>query len=191
MLKPNKIKLLLASSVILAGVGLTVTIVLKTHQSTGPVQILKQLPKNIDVSLQKIHYTDTKNGEKRWDLIAEKVEYDKVRDLTLFSDIRMDIFSRGKGDGKLTLRAERAIYNNKSGDVEAEGNVTVVNEAGMRFETGRLRYESSSSKIDTKDLVKMADGRLRVEGTGMVFMLKEKSMRILRDVTARVGGQAE
>jgi lipopolysaccharide export system protein LptC len=61
----------------------------------------------------------------------------------------------------------------------------------MRFETGRLRYESSSSKIDTQDLVKMADGRLRVEGTGMVFMLKEKSMRILRDVTARVGGRAE
>ncbi|HKZ17744.1 MAG TPA: LPS export ABC transporter periplasmic protein LptC, partial [Geobacteraceae bacterium] len=181
MLKPNKIKLLLALSVILAGVGLTVTIILKTHQSTGPVQILKQLPKNVDISLQKIHYTDTKDGQKRWDLIAEKVEYDKIRDLTLFSAIRMEIFSRGKGDGKLTLRAEKAIYDNKTGDVEAEGNVTVVNEAGMKFETERLRYESSSSKIDTRDFVKITDGKLTVEGTEMVFMLKEKSVRILHD----------
>ena len=191
MLKPNKIKLLLALSVILAGVGLTVTIILKTHQSTGPVQILKQLPKNVDISLQKIHYTDTKDGQKRWDLIAEKVEYDKIRDLTLFSAIRMEIFSRGEGDGKLTLRAEKAIYNNKTGDVEAEGNVTVVNEAGMKFESGRLRYESSSSKIDTRDFVKITDGKLTVEGTGMVFMLKEKSVRILHDVTARIGSHTE
>jgi LPS export ABC transporter protein LptC len=191
MLKPNKIKLLLALSVILAGIGLTVTIVLKTHQSSGPVQILKQLPKNVDISLQKIHYTDTKEGKKRWDLIAEKVEYDKIRDLTLFSDVKMDIFSKGKSDGKLTLRADRAIYSNNTGDVEAEGNVTAVNEAGMRFETGHVRYESSSSRIDTQDLVKITNGKITVVGTGMILMLKEQSVRILRDVTARVGGRPE
>jgi LPS export ABC transporter protein LptC len=191
MLKPNKIKLLLALSVILTGIGLTVTIVLKTYRSSGPVQILKQLPKNVDVSLQKIHYTDTKDGKKRWDLIAEKVEYDKIRDLTLFSDVRMEIYSKGKSNGKLTLTAQRANYNNNTGDVEAEGNVTVVNEAGMRFETEHLRYESSSSRIDTQDFVKIIDGKLTVEGTGMILMLKDKTVRILRDVTARIGGRAE
>jgi LPS export ABC transporter protein LptC len=189
MLKPNKIKQLLAICILLAGVGLAFAIVVKTHQSNGPVEILKQLPKNVDISLQKIHYTDTKDGVKRWDLVAEKVEYDKIRALTLFSDVQMDIFDKGKETGKVTLTAKRAIYHNRTGDIQAEGNVTVVNQTGMRLQTETLRFESSSSKITTSDPVTIADGKMSVEGQGMELMLKEKSVRILSNVTARIRGR--
>lgn len=189
MLKPNKIKQLLAICILLAGVWLTFSIVVKTHQSNGPVEILKQLPKNVDISLQKIHYTETKDGLKRWDLVAEKVEYDKLRGLTLFSDVKMDIFDKGKDTGNLTLKAERAIYNNQTGDIQAEGNVTVVNQTGMRMQTQTLRYESSKSKIATTDRVTINDGKLSVDGRGMELMLKEKSVRILENVTARIRGR--
>ncbi len=100
MLKPNNIKLILASSVVLAGIWLTVVIVLKTNQSNGPVEILKQLPKNIDISLQKIHYTDIKDGKKRWTIVADRVEYDKTSDYTYFKKIKMDIFPKGEENGQ-------------------------------------------------------------------------------------------
>ncbi len=191
MLKPNKIKLLLALCIAVAGIWLTVEIVLKTHQSKGPVEMLKQLPKNIDISLQKIHYTDTKDGEKRWDLVADKVEYDRNVDYTYLKNVRMEIFPKGKDSGKVTLVAERATYHNKTGDVEVAGRVKADNDAGMRLETDHLSFDSSRSMIYTRDRVKFTDHGLIVEGTGMEFMLKAKSVRVLNDVTAHVGVRTE
>ncbi len=191
MLKPNKIKLILALCIVSAGIWLTTVIVLKTNRSKGPVEILKQLPRNIDISLQKIHYTDVKDGEKRWTLVAEKVEYDRDRNYTYFRNVKMDIFSRGGSENKITLTADNAAYHNKTEDVEVEGNVTAVNNAGMRFETGRLFYESSRSMISTKDHVKFTDGKLAVEGTGMELMIKAKKVRILNNVTALIGVRAK
>lgn len=187
MLKPSKIKLILALCIVSAGIWLTTVIVLKTHRSKGPVEILRQLPKNIDISLQKIHYTDIKDGEKRWSLVADKVEYDRDRNYTYFRNVKVDFFSRGKSEGKITLVADKAVYHDKTGDIEAEGNVTASNETGLRFETGHLFYQPSLSMISTKDHVRLVDGKLTVEGTGMELMIKEKKARILNNVTALVG----
>ncbi len=189
MLKPNKIKLVLAICIVFAGIWLTAVIVLKTHQSKGPVEILKQLPKNIDISLQKIHYTDIKDGEKRWTIVADRVEYDKTSDYTYFKQIKMDIFPKGDEKGKISLVADNAAYHNKTGDVEAEGKITASNESGMKFETGRLRYDASRSAIRTEDHVRFTDGRIVVEGTGMEFMPKAKTLKILKNVTARIGAR--
>jgi LPS export ABC transporter protein LptC len=99
----------------------------------------------------------------------------------------MDLFSRGKSEGKITLAADKAVYHDKTGDIEVEGNVTANNETGMRFETGHLFYQSSCSMISTKDHVRFVDGKLTVEGTGMELMIKAKKVRILNNVTALVG----
>ncbi len=187
MLKPNKIKLILVLCIVLAGLSLVTIIVLKTSQSKGPVEILKQLPKNIDISLQKIHYTDIKDGKKRWDLFAEKVEYDKKRDYTYFKNVRMDIFPRKESGDKISLNADSAVYYNKTGDVEIEGNITAVGENGIKFETSTLRFRASRSLIDTQDRVKLVHGRLVIDGRGMEFDLKARSVRVFNDVTARIG----
>jgi LPS export ABC transporter protein LptC len=187
MLKPNKIKLLLVLCIVLAGLSLATIIVLKTSQSKGPVEILKKLPKNIDISLQKIHYTDIKDGKKRWDLLADKVEYDKKKDYTYFKNIRMDVFPEGQNSGTITLDADSAMYHNKTGDVEIEGKITAVGNNGMKFESRSLRYRASRSMIDTRDRIRFVHGRLVVEGMGMEFDLKAKTVKVLNEVTAQIG----
>ncbi|MEI8354537.1 MAG: LPS export ABC transporter periplasmic protein LptC [Deltaproteobacteria bacterium] len=190
MLKPNKIKQLLALCILLAGTWVTVVIVLKTNQQKGPVELLNQLPKNIDVSLQKIHYSEVRGGEKRWELRADKVDYDQNREYTHFKKIDMIIFAKGKG-GMISLTADMATYHNKSGDVELLGNVKAVNDSGMKFTTGYLNYVSSRSLVKTSDRVTFSDGRLAVEGTGLELMLKTKSVRVLNNVTANIRTRAK
>lgn len=189
MLKSNKIKQLLALCIILIGTWLAVVIASKIHQPKGPVELLKKLPKNIDLSLKKIHYSEIKNGEKRWDLLADKVNYDKSRDYTTFEKINMVIFGKGK-DGTINLTADSASYHNKSGDVELTGNVTAGNDVGMKFTTGHVRYISSRSLVCTDDHVAFTHGSLVVEGTGMELMLTTRSVRVLKNVTANVGARA-
>lgn len=190
MLNPNKIKQLLALLITVAGAWLTVVIVLKVHQPKGPAELLKELPKNIDISLQKIHYTETRDGVKRWELVADKVDYDTNRENTYFKKINMVIFGKGT-NGKINLTADNARYFNKTGDVELTGNIAAANDAGMRFETGRLRYVPSRSMIQTDDHVRFVDGRLTVEGNGLELMLKAKSVRVLRNVTAKIGAKGQ
>lgn len=189
MLKPNKIKQLLALCIILIGTWLAVAIALKIHQPKGPVELLKKLPKNIDLSLQKIHYSEIKNGGKRWDLLADKVDYDKSKDYTSFKKINMVIFGKEK-DGTVTLAADSANYHNKTGDVELIGNVSAGNDSGMKFTTGHIRYISSRSLVQTDDHVAYTYGNLVVEGTGLELMLKTKRVRVLKNVTANIGARA-
>jgi LPS export ABC transporter protein LptC len=188
MPKPNKIKQLLALCIITAGAWLAIVIVLKTHQPKGPAEYLKELPKNIDLSLQKIHYSEVKDGEKRWELLADKVEYDKNQEFTFFKKISMIIFGKGKG-GQITIAADSAKYYNKTGDVELSGNVSALNASGMKFNTGHIRYISSRSMFSTNDHVTFADGGLIVNGIGMELMLKTKNVRVLKNVAADIGAR--
>ena len=87
---------------------------------SGPV--LPSLPKNIDVSLQKIHYTETKSGVKKWDLLADKAEYDRAGDVVRMSGIRLDVALAGK-PGEVILTSARADYFTRTRDVVLTGNV--------------------------------------------------------------------
>jgi LPS export ABC transporter protein LptC len=102
----------------------------------------------------------------------------------------MIIFGKGKG-GQVTVTADNANYYNKSGDVELSGHVTAVSDSGMKFTTGRIRYISSRSMFSTNDHVTFADGGLVVSGTGLELMLRTKNVRILKNVTADIGGRTK
>jgi LPS export ABC transporter protein LptC len=183
MHKFNKIKQVLAFVVIAAASYLTVVIALKYHRLKSPAEMLSDLPKNIDLSLQKVHYTNTKDGVLQWDLLARKVDYYNNSGVIKFSQPEMVLFGKG-GSGKYTLLADTADYHKKSGDVKLVGNITAANESGLTFSTGHLDYSASRSLVSTNDRVRLADTSMTVEGTGMELRLDTRKLRVLHNVTA-------
>jgi len=183
MQKFNKIKQVLAFVVIAAASYLTVVIALKYHRLKSPAEMLSDLPKNIDLSMQKVHYTNTKDGILQWDLLARKVDYYNSTGVIKFSQPEMVLFGKG-GSGKYTLLADTADYHKKSGDVKLVGNVKASNESGMTFSTGHLDYFASRSLVSTDDRVHLEDISLTVDGTGMELKLDTKKLRVLHNVTA-------
>jgi LPS export ABC transporter protein LptC len=183
MQKFNKIKQVLAFVVIAAASYLTVVIALKYHRLKSPIEMLSDLPKNIDLSLQKVHYTNTKDGVLQWDLLAHKVDYYNNSGVIKFTQAEMVLFEKG-GSGKYALVADTADFHKKSGDVELVGNITATNEAGMTFSTDHLDYSSSRSLVSTDDQVRLEDTSLTVEGNGMELRLDTKKLRVLHNVTA-------
>jgi LPS export ABC transporter protein LptC len=97
----------------------------------------------------------------------------------------MDLYGREKS-GVLNVRANNAKYNSKTGDVELTGNISAGNRTGMKFTTGRLRYAAARSMISTSDKVTFNDGRLTVTGTGMEFMVRTKTVKLLNNVSASI-----
>ncbi len=189
MQKLNKIRQLLALVIVVASMSLLIAIIIKVARSRGPTEVLPRLAKNVDVSLQKIHYTETKQGVKQWDLLADKVEYDKGSEVTRLAGIRLVVAGTSQ-TGDITLTADHGEFFNKTRDVQLAGNVVARSASGMEFTTSQAAYRTARSMIESHARVKFTDGKLTLEGVGMELMTSTKNIRILRDVTAdiRPGG---
>lgn len=185
MVKANKIRHILALVIVLATLYVAVSLALKLGVGGKKKEGLPALPRNVEISLSKIHYTETKNGIKQWDLFAEKGEYDKARDVTRLSGVRLVLHERGKR-GDITLVSDQADYFNASKDVKLSGNVVAKSESGMEFTTGQAFYQSNRSVVITDDRVRFTDSGMSVTGIGMELFVKTRQVRILRDVTATV-----
>jgi LPS export ABC transporter protein LptC len=160
-----------------------VVIAVKYHRLKEPADLLSDLPKNIDVSLQKVHYTNTKDGVLQWDLLAHKVDYFNDSKIIRFTQAEMVLFGSG-GSEKYTLVAGSADYHKDSEDVKLVGNIKASNEAGLTFSTGHLEYSAAQSLVSTDDKVRLADASMVVEGTGMELRLNTRSLKVLHNVTA-------
>jgi LPS export ABC transporter protein LptC len=185
MIKSNKIRQLLALFVIVASVSLVGIILLKLYRQRGTAELLRKLPKNIDVSLQKVHFSETRDGLKKWDLVADKAEYDKGREVTHLTGVRL-VVAGGPTMGDITLTAPRADYHNVSRDVSLDGEVLAKSASGMEFTTNGAQYVAKRSVIMTSSRVKLTDGKLVLEGEGMEFTPETKNIRILAKVNANI-----
>ncbi|RII26847.1 MAG: LPS export ABC transporter periplasmic protein LptC [Geobacter sp.] len=190
MFRMNKTRLLLAVIILLAGGALVATIVLKVASDKRQPPVLPGLPKNVDVSLQKIHFTETRDGVKKWDLVADKAEYDKGRDMTHLTGIRM-VVTGNQQTGDVTLTADRGDYDNKSRDVKLNGRVVAKSASGMEFSSATAEYVAATGLLRSPDRVRYADRKMTLEGVGMEMMTGTRNLKILRDVTASIKSGAE
>lgn len=183
MITTGKIRQILALVIVTATLALAGAIALKAYRAMKSVNLIPNLPKNIDVSLQKIHYSETKGGIKKWDLVADKADYDKGNDIILLEKIRLVVLS-ATDSGDITLTADRADYLSKSKNIKLQGNVVAKSASGMVFTTGHADYAAAKSMIHTTDRVKFVDKGLTIEGRGMECMTESKKIKVLQDVTA-------
>jgi LPS export ABC transporter protein LptC len=159
------------------------TIAIRLRQGKAPESGVAKLPVQVDVSLQKVHYTETKDGAKRWDLSAERADYNKEKDTTTLSKVRL-IVDGGDAVGELQVTADRAQYHNNTRDVVLEGNVRGVGSKGIEFSAPRLTYLAARSLLQSADRVHFKDAQLELEGVGMEFQTQTRRLKLIKDVTA-------
>jgi LPS export ABC transporter protein LptC len=186
MIKSNKIRQLLALFVVATSLSIVAVIVVKLYRGRMTAELLRKLPRNIEVSLQKIHFTETRDGMKKWDLIADKADYDKKGEVTHLTGVRL-VVAGGHATGDITLTAPLADYHNASKDVRMDGKVVAKSVSGMEFTADdNATYVAARSLIMTSGHVSFTDGKLKLEGVGMEFMPQTKNVRILSKVTANI-----
>ena len=171
--------------VIATSLSIVAVIVVKLYRVRVAAELLRKLPKNIEVSLQKIHFTETRDGMKKWDLVADKADYDKKGEITHLTGVRL-VVAGEHATGDITLTAPRADYHNVSKDVTMDGNIVARSASGMEFTASNATYIAARSMIVSSDRVSFTDGKLKLEGVGMEFTPQTKNVRILSKVTANI-----
>lgn len=183
MHKLNNIRLFLAIMAVLASLFVIATIAFRMQQGDAPKRGVRKLPVQVDVSLQRVHYTETRQGVKRWDLSADRAEFNKQTNTTSLTGVRLQL-AGGAATGELQVTADRADYHNGTRDVTLAGNVRGQSSKGISFSAPRVTYVASRSQLETGERVRFVDRGLELEGVGMQFHTQTRRFKLMKDVSA-------
>ncbi len=153
---------------ILGVVAVLVVVIIRNYRGDSPETFLEALPRNVDLSLKKVDYTETRNGVRRWQLIADSADYSVKSATTHVENIHMTFFDK-KGVDEATLTARNGEMHTEKRAVMASGDVVVRTVNGYDFFTDRLVFSESDRKIRTDDPVRIVSSQMTVSGAGLEF----------------------
>lgn len=179
----NNFKRLLGLMAVVASLAVAATILLRMQREGAPKLSIRKLPVQVDISLQKFHYTETKQGVKRWELSAERAEYNKKQDTTSLIGVNLMVAGVAAA-GDLRITADRAEYHNGSRNVALVGNVKGDSSKGMRFSTSSVTYLAAGNLLRTKERVRLSDNGNELEGVGMEFHTQTRRFKLMKNVNA-------
>jgi LPS export ABC transporter protein LptC len=184
MVSPVYIRPLLALLVMAAIVGIATVVFRNGSHGSAPVRsAAQQLPHNIDVALKKARFSEIKDGLVAWELVAERVDYDKGGDTAYLSDIRME-FQHTRSHGAVTVTADAGEYSSTSKAVRLKGHVHVTTEDGASFITDSIVYTGETARFSTPDPVTFRQQRLQLTAVGMDLSVKSQRARFFSTVDA-------
>jgi len=186
MVSPVYIRPLLALLVIAAIIGIVAVVFRNGPHGSAPVRSAnQQLPHNIDIALKKARFSEIQDGLVLWELVAERVNYDKGGDTAYLSAIRME-FQHTRSHGAITVTADRGEYSSAAKNVRLNGHVLVVTEDGASFKTSSIVYTGATERFTTADPVTFQQQRLRLTAVGMDMSVNDQQAHFFSSINATV-----
>lgn len=167
--------------VILLAVVLLSLVVWRHVQQTPVQEILETLPQEIDLALDNLNYTETRDGRKRWTLVADRAEYLRSSNLVRLNPVQLTFYEAG-AFGDLNLTAERGELQEDTRQVDVWGDVVVVGEGGERLQTESLRYHDQQRRLSTAAPIHYTAPRIELTGVGLQVDLEKNTLLVEKDV---------
>lgn len=183
MTKRFNVRNLLALAIVAIAVTLTFAVV-RNFKGGAPEELIESLPRNVDLSLEKINYTETREGKRHWTLVADSAAHTVANGITLIENIHMTFYDEDMGD--VILTAENGEMKADSREVAVRGNVVVRNPQGYSLYTESLLYREAERMISTEEPVRMVSEKMEVTGVGMRLDVQDHSLVLLSDIQARL-----
>jgi LPS export ABC transporter protein LptC len=172
----------LVGVIILGSLGLVGVLV---WQTLTPCSTEKTPPSKPDASadlrLDRVHYTETREGVKEWELEATSAVYRKEGETMILEKIRATFY--GRNQESYHLVGEKGKFNTQTKVIEVYDGVKIDSSDGYHIRTRTLKYQADQKELHTSDPVELEGPTMRVEGVGMVVDLNRERVKILGGVT--------
>jgi len=170
----------LALLIFISVVALAV-VVWREFRQQSPEEILAALPKQIDLSLEQLHYTQNEDGQRSWTLDADKAEYQRDESQALLDRVRLQFYHAGEA-GDIQLEAEHGVLQQEARQVEVWGRVVVKTARGEQLFTERLQYNDQQRQLTTDEPVRIITPQMELTGTGLQVDLDSGRLEVKDDV---------
>jgi lipopolysaccharide export system protein LptC len=189
---PPVARIKLSKLVILISMGVVISIVggyLLFGGHGEEEEIIPEVKKDAntaaDLTLEDIHYVETKGKKKEWELRAKSGQHFREADYTTLEDLAVTFY--GEEGRTITLKGNKGSMKERK-EIKVWGDVVITSSDGYRVATNSLRYDSAKQQITTEDPVILEGKGVEVRGVGLVVDLKTKKISILRKVQTVIKG---
>ncbi len=134
-----------------------------------------------DLKLNRVHYTETREGMKEWELEAASAVYYRDKDIIVLENVRGTFY--GKDQESYVLVGERGRFHTQTKIIEVYDGVKIDSSHGYHMRTQSLQYRADQRELTTSDPVEIQGPDMRVQGVGMVVDLNRERLKILGGVT--------
>jgi len=162
---------------ILVVAGILVVVVVRNFRGDGPVEVVEQLPKNVDLSLRQVHFSETRDGVRKWTMVADSADFSAGVGMTHVEKIAMTFFD-GVGKETVTLTADSGEVQTESGGVTLLGNVVVKSVRGYTIRTERLDYDKTADLIRSTSPVHIASGWMKLSGHSLRLRVQDQRLAL-------------
>ncbi len=135
---------------------------------------------NADMQLGSAHFTQSEEGVKKWDLVADDVKYFKGKDQMLLTGLKASYFS--KKNEPVFIESREGRFDSKSGNIEVFGDVIVRSSDGDTLSTDVLKYSPDSELVTTDEEITLKSGSTTIRGRGLSMDIKNNRVVIKSDV---------
>jgi len=140
-------------------------------------------------TMEGMRASEFRQGVKRWDLIAEQAEYEKVPERTFLKGVTLVVAGK-PSVGTITFTSPQAEFMNASKNLLLPDGVSATGDRRLRFSAGPAVFSNASGLLTARGHVRYADDMLQVEGEEMLFATETRDLRLKRNVQATVHPQA-
>ncbi len=176
--------------VILAASLMVVGLVVRYLRDQPLEEVLEQLPQNVELALDDIHYAQTENGETRWTLTSEGARYVRTTELVELTGVDLTFYSTGTA-GEVRLQADRGQFQEQTRQLDVYGNVMVTSAQSDVLTTQWLHYDDQTRRLSTPEPFEYTGQGMRLRGVGMRMDLDEERLVVERDVRMRLWSDGE
>jgi LPS export ABC transporter protein LptC len=184
-MKLSKVIILMCMGVVIVAIGGYLIFGGGHDEADEIIQEVEQAAETADLSLEEIHYVETKGDKKEWELRAKSGQHFRQDDYTTLQDLTVTFYAE---EGRIvTLKGDEGSMKGRK-EIEVRGNVVITSSDGYRVTTDSLRYEEEKRQIFTEDPIILEGKGLQVKGVGAVVDLTTQKLRILRNVQTVIEG---
>ena len=130
-------------------------------------KIIQNTYKAKEAAIENLLVTETKNGQKLWEMFADVGSYTEVDGIVLLDNIIGNVY--GETGVKASFKADKGTYNSNNKQIILYDNVYMIYFDGTNITTDRLIYSGKD-----KDIV--AEGKVRIERPNSAVIYGSKAV---------------
>lgn len=155
------------------------------QESSAPEPLEAERPdQQIEQSMKGAHMVETQDGAKEWELWAEDAT--RYRSTTTLTLNKVKALFFGKDGTTFTVIGDKGIVEEKTKNMQVEGNVVTKSSNGYTFKTQTMIYDSKQRKLDSPTPVEMTGPR-DARGPGL-FLRGDKMHADMNDSKILISG---
>lgn len=151
-------------------------------------ELIEKLPENVDLGLDRVHYSQSENGIESWVLDADRAAYQRKEEELALTGVELTFFSTGRF-GDVKMNAAGGILRQQQKLIDLQGDVRIVMATGEQFRSETLQYDYARRLVTTDDPISMRGRQLILTGKGMSLDLGRGTLKVRENVHALFVGR--